>query len=84
MNNIGIREIKQQGSYILIPSLHVGGTIQEEFGPTREIFQLGNGLVIRHVEVIKDFSQGLLDIVTKYARTVLDDVVAPMLETHIV
>ena len=84
MNTLGIHEIKQQGPYILIPSLHVGGAIQEEFGPTREIFQLDNGLVIRHVEVIKDFLQGLLDIVTKYAKTVLDDVVAPMLEAHIV
>ena len=36
------------------------------------------------MEVIKDFLQGLLDTVTKYAKTVSDDVVAPMLETHIV
>ena len=35
------------------------------------------------MEVIKDFLQGLLDIVTKYAKTVSDDVVAPMLEAHI-
>ena len=84
MNTIGIPEIQQQGSYILIPSLHVGGVIQEEFGPTRGIIQLDNGLVIRHVEVIKSFLLGLLDIVTKYAKTVSDDVVAPMLETYIV
>ena len=70
--------------FILIPSLHNGGTIQEEFGPTRGIVQLHNGLVIRHVEVIKSFLQGLVDIVTKYAKTVLDDVVAPMPEAHIV
>ena len=36
------------------------------------------------MEVIKDFLQGLLDIVTKYAKTVSDDVVASMLEAHIV
>ena len=70
--------------FILIPSLHNGGTIQEEFGPTRGIVQLHNGLVIRHVEVIKSFLQGLVDIVTKYAKTVLDDVVASMPEAHIV
>ena len=29
MNNLGIHEIQQQGPYILIPSLHVGGSIQE-------------------------------------------------------
>ena len=46
MNTLGIHEIKQQGSYILIPLLHVGGAIQEEFGPARGIFQLDNGLVI--------------------------------------
>ena len=84
MNTLEIHDIHQQGPYILIPSLHVSGTIQDEFGPTRGIFHLHNGLVIRHMEVIKDFLQGLLDIVTKYAKTVSDDVVAPMLETHIV
>ena len=84
MNTLGIHEIKQQGPYIFIPSLHVGGAIQDEFGPTTGNFQLDNGLVIRHVEVIKHFLQGLLDIITKYAKTVMDDVVAPMLEAHIV
>lgn len=58
-NTLGIHEIKQHGPYILIPSLRIGGAIQEEFGLTREIFQLDNGLVIRHVEVIKEFLQGL-------------------------
>ena len=36
------------------------------------------------MDVIKDFLQGLPDIVTKYAKTVSDNVVAPMLEAHIV
>ena len=36
------------------------------------------------MDVIKDFLQGLRDIVTKYAKTVSDNVVAPMLEAHIV
>ena len=84
MNTLGIHDIQQQRPYILIPSLHIGGAIQEEFGSTRGIFQLDNGLVIRHVKVIKDFLQGLLDIVTKYTKTVSDDVVAPMLQAHIV
>ena len=82
-NILGIQQIQLQGSYILTPSLHVDKAIQEEFGPTRGIAQLDNGLVIRDVEVIKSFSQGLLDKVTKYAKTV-SDVVAPMLEAHIV
>ena len=47
MNTLGIHEIKKQGSYILILSLHVGGVNQEEFGPTKGIFQLDNGLVIQ-------------------------------------
>ena len=45
---------------------------------------MDNVLVIRHVEVIKKFLQRLLDIVTKYAKTVSDNVVAPMQEAHIV
>ena len=48
MNTLGVHKIKQQGTYILIPSLHVGGAIQEELVPTRGIVQLDNGLVIRH------------------------------------
>ena len=83
MNTLGIHEIKQQDSYILIPSLDVGGAIQEEFRSTRGIVQLDNSLVIRHMEVIKSFLQRLIDIVTKYAKTVLDDVVGPLLEAHI-
>ena len=83
MNTLGVHEIKQQGTYILIPSLHVGGAVQQEFRPTRGIVQLDNGLVIKHVEVIKNFLHGLLSIVTRYAKTVSDDVVPPMLETHI-
>ena len=84
MNTLGIHNIQQQGAYIFIPSLHVRGAIQEEFEPTKGNFQLDNGLVIRHVKVIKDSLQGLLDIVTKYTKTVSDDVVAPMLEARIV
>ena len=84
MNTLGVHEIKQQGTYILTPSLHVGGAIQQESGSTRGIVQLDNGLVIRHVEVIKNFLHGLLDIVSRYAKTVSDDVVVPMIEAHIV
>ena len=84
MNTHGIHKIQQQGSYLLIPSLYVGGATQEEFRPTRGIVQLDNGLVIRHVEIIKSFLQRLLNIINKYAKTVSDDVVVPMLEIHIV
>ena len=35
------------------------------------------------MEVIKNFLHGLLDIVTRYPKTVSDDVVAPVLEAHI-
>ena len=83
MNTLGVHEIKQQGAYILTPSLHVGGAIQQEFGSTRGIVQLHNGLVIRHVEVMRNFLPGLLDIVSRYTKTVSDDVVAPMLEAYI-
>lgn len=79
MNNLGIHEMQQKGSYIPIPFLHVGGAIQEECGPTREIVQLDNGFIIRHAEVMKSFLQGLIFIVTKFANAVSDDVVVPML-----
>ena len=36
------------------------------------------------MEVIRNFLYGLLGIVTRNTKTVSDDVVAPMLETHIV
>lgn len=45
--------------------------------------KLDNGFVIRHVTVIRSFLQGLLNIITKYAKTVSGDAVAPILEVHI-
>ena len=45
---------------------------------------MGKSLVIRHVEVVRRFLQCLIDLVTKYAETVLDDVVTLRLEGHIV
>ena len=36
------------------------------------------------MEVIKNFLHGLFDIVTRYTKTVSDDVVAPIVEAHIV
>ena len=45
---------------------------------------MDNGIVIKHVEGIKTFLQGLLDIVTKHTLKVLYNLVAPMLEAHIV
>ena len=65
MNTLGIHKIQQQRSYIIIPSLQVGEAIRKKSWPTRGILQLDNGLVIKHVEVIKSFLQGLLHIVTK-------------------
>lgn len=64
--------------------MHVGGIVQEEFETTSGIIQLDNRLVIKHVELIRGFLQGLLGIVTKYVETVSDDVVPFMLEAHIV
>ena len=40
MNTLGIHDIQQQGPYILIPSLHVGGAIQEDLGPQEEFLNL--------------------------------------------
>ena len=57
--------MQQQRSYIIIPSLQVGEAIRKKSWPTRGILQLDNSLVIKHVEVIKSFLQGLLHIVTK-------------------
>ena len=64
--------------------MHPGGVVQDELGTTRGIMKLDNGFVIRHVTVIRSFLQGLRNIVTKYAKTVSGDAVAPMLEAHIV
>ena len=84
MKTLEINKAQGMGPYILILSLHVGGVVQEEFGVTRGIMQWHNSLVMRHIKVIRIFLQGLLNIETKYAKTVSDNVVAPMLQTHIV
>ena len=82
INTVNLRNTT--GPYMLIPSLHVVGAIEEEFGPTKGITQLDNSLVIRHVEVVRSFLQGFLDLATKYAKIVSDDVVTPILKAHIV
>ena len=53
MNTLGVHEIKQQGTYILIRSLHVGGAIQQDFGRTRGIVQLDNDFFIKHVKPLR-------------------------------
>ena len=83
MNSLGIHKMQQKGSYIQYPPYALVGPYKRNSGP-RGVVQLDNSLIIRNVEVVKSYLQGLLDIVTKYARTVSDDVVAPMLEAHIV
>ena len=84
MHNLKVHEIQQQGQYVLIPTLHVGGAVQEHYGLDKEILQLDNGLVIRNIKLAPELLHGLLDIVATYAKQVADDVVAPMLEAHIV
>ena len=73
-NTLGIHEIKQQRLYILIPSLHISAAIQEECGSTWY-----SDMWMSLKNFYKNYSTG-----TKYAKTVADDVVAPILEANIV
>ena len=70
MSTREVCKIQEQETFILIPSLHVVDAISEKPRLIGRTIQLDNGLVIRHIEVVKSFLQGFLDIVTKYAITI--------------
>ena len=83
MSALAIYEIQQQRLYILIPSLHVGEAVQEEFRPTRGIINWITASLSGISKSLEVFLLGLLDFITKYAKTVSDNVVASMFEAHI-
>ena len=84
MHPLGEYEIQRQGDYILIQDLHAGGAVQAEYGSNKGLLQLDNGLVIRTLHETNDLLKSLKTVVSTYASKVADDVVAPLLEAHIV
>ena len=84
MVSLGRHTIQRQGNYFLIPSLHVGGATQREFGLDKGVIQLDNGLVIRNVKSTTAFLRDRRHAVSEYGQKVSAAGVAPMLEAHII
>ena len=83
IHSLGEYEYHQSDSYILIPDLHIGGAIQNQY--RNGIIQLDNGITL--IPTGKKFyhiNHYLRRIITKYARQVGTDAIAPILEAHIV
>ena len=84
MGSLGTYDAQQQRDFILIQDLYVGGAIQAEYGPDKNIVQLDNGLALTKLKNNTDLIASLKEVVVKYASIVADNAVAPLLEAHIV
>ena len=82
MRSLCIYDAQQQRTFILIQYLHVGGAIQAEYGQDKNIVQWDNGLILTNLKNNTDILASLAEVVVRYASA--DDVVASLLETHIV
>ena len=81
-HSIGEFKVKQSGEYILIPGLNAGGAIQE-YLPNNRIM-LDNGLILVRGKNTSNHLNHLSNVVKKYSEAVANDVVAPLLQAHII
>ena len=84
MQSLGTHQVQRSGEYFLIPSLQVGGAIQQTMGIKEETIQLDNGLVLRNTKNHPNIFHLLTEAIKEYAKTVSDTVVAPLLEAHFI
>ena len=79
-----ISDFQQQGDFILIQDLQVERNTQAEYGPYKKIVQVDNVLVLTNLRNNTVFLASLKEFVVRYSSTAADDVLAPLLEAHIV
>ena len=81
---LGTYDVQQQGYFIFIQDLHVGGAIQVVYGPEKTIVQLNNGLVFTNLKNNTDLLASLKEVVVRCAYKLANDVVTLFLEAQIV
>ena len=84
MHSLGTYDLEQQGDFIFSQDLHAGGVIQVEYRPDKNIVQLDNCLVLTKLKNNTDLWASLKEVIVRYASAVTGDVVAPLLEAHII
>ena len=84
MHSLGTYDLEQQGDFIFSQDLHAGGVIQVEYRSDKNIVQLDNCLVLTKLKNNTDLWASLKEVIVRYASAVTGDVVAPLLEAHII
>ncbi|MEO0683466.1 MAG: reverse transcriptase domain-containing protein [Cyanobacteria bacterium J06649_11] len=82
-HSLGKHEIKQMDSNILIPSLRIGGSIQNEYGESKTTLLLDNGILLKSPVIKEDMFKALETIVTEYSKRMASDTLGPILQAHI-
>eukprot|EP00111_Clytia_hemisphaerica_P011879 TCONS_00034904-protein len=71
-------------SHVLIPSLKVGGGIQNEYGESKTTLLLDNGLLLKDPVMKGNMFEALKDMVTAFSKRMVSDTLGPILQAHIV
>ena len=82
-HSLGKHEIKQLDSNIVIPSLRIGGSIQNEYGESKTTLLLDNGILLKSPTMKEDMFKALEDVVTEYSKRMASDTLGPILQAHI-
>uniref|UniRef100_A0A7M5XFT0 Reverse transcriptase n=1 Tax=Clytia hemisphaerica TaxID=252671 RepID=A0A7M5XFT0_9CNID len=82
-HSLGKHEINQMEDNIVIPSLRIGGSIQNTYGETDSTLLLDNGLLLKDPIMKENMFEALKNIVTDYAKRMSSDVLGPILQAHI-
>ena len=82
-HSLGKHEVKQLDSNILIPSLRIGGSIQNEYGESKTTLLLDNGILLKSPIIKEDMFKALENIVTEYSKRMASDTLSPILQAHI-
>ena len=82
-HSLGKHEVKQMESHILIPSLRIGGSIQNEYGESKTTLLLDNGLLLKDPIMKENMFEALQNIVTEYSKRMASDTLGPILQAHI-
>ena len=68
----------------MISDLQSGSAIQKKFRDKHGQFQLKNGLLLRNIESYPGLLTTFQTLLKHYSKKVADNVVAPLLEAHLV
>ena len=75
---------EREGEYVLISDLQSGRAIQKEFRDKRDQLQLDKEFALTNIKLYSGLFTRFQTLLKNYSRKVADNVVAPLLEAHLV